>query len=89
VQVIDSDNQVAGEYRMTSDILVHPGRQTLRENHKCAASTLERAGLSLSQQDLDDVEHVQPFVLTTTDLPKYDVKYVGPRTARRAEVRTF
>jgi hypothetical protein len=38
---------------------------------------LERAGLSLSQQDLDDVEHVQPFVLTTADLPKYDVKYIG------------
>ena len=28
-------------------------------------------------QDIDDLEHVQPFVLTTQELPKYDVKYVG------------
>src|SRR5260370_40683206 len=33
--------------------------------------------MSLSQQDLDDVEHVQPLVMTTADVPKYDVKYVG------------
>src|SRR5256885_646303 len=33
--------------------------------------------ISLSQQDMDDLEHVQPFVLTTDELPKYDVKYVG------------
>ena len=36
--------------------------------------TLER--ISLSQQDLDDLEHVQPFVLTTSELPKYEIKYV-------------
>ncbi len=33
--------------------------------------------ISLSQQDLDDLEHVQPFVLTTAELPKYNVTYVG------------
>jgi hypothetical protein len=38
------------------------------------APTLER--ITLSQQDLDDLEHVQPFVLTTNELPKYNVKYV-------------
>jgi hypothetical protein len=26
---------------------------------------------------LDDLEHVQPFVLTTQELPKYNVTYVG------------
>ena len=31
----------------------------------------------LSEQDLDDVRNVQPFVLTTTELPKYNVTYVG------------
>lgn len=77
VQVIDSDNQVAGEYRMTSDILFTPDGKRYEKITSAPPPTLERAGLSLSQQDLDDVEHVQPFVLTTTDLPKYDVKYVG------------
>jgi len=77
VQVIDSDDQVAGEYRMTSDILFTPDGKRYEKVTSAPPPTLERAGMSLSQQDLDDVEHVQPFVLTTTDLPKYDVKYVG------------
>ncbi len=77
VQVIDNDGQVAGEHRMTSDILFTPDGKRYEKVTSAPPPTLERAGLSLSQQDLDDVEHVQPFVLTTTDLPKYDVKYVG------------
>jgi hypothetical protein len=39
------------------------------------APSLQR--ISMSQQDFDDLEHVQPFVLTTDELPKYDVKYAG------------
>lgn len=77
VQVIDNDDQVAGEYRMTSDILFTPDGKRYEKVTSAPPPTLERAGMSLSQQDLDDVEHVQPFVLTTTDLPKYEVKYVG------------
>jgi hypothetical protein len=77
VQVIDSDGQVAGEHRMTSDILFTPEGKRYEKVISAPPPTLERAGMSLSQQDLDDVENVQPFVLTTTDLPKYDVKYVG------------
>jgi hypothetical protein len=77
VQVIDADGQVAGEHRMTSDILFTPEGRRYEKVISAPPPTLERAGLILSQQDLDDVEHVQPFVLTTTDLPKYDVKYVG------------
>ncbi|HLZ90650.1 MAG TPA: hypothetical protein VKQ28_02960 [Candidatus Acidoferrum sp.] len=77
VQVIDNDGQVAGEHRMTSDILFTPEGKRYEKVISAPPPTLERAGMSLSQQDLDDVENVQPFVLTTTDLPKYDVKYVG------------
>jgi hypothetical protein len=77
VQVIDDDGHVAGEQRMNSDILFTPEGKRYEKVTYAPAPTLEKAGLSLSQQDLDDVEHVQPFVLTTDDLPKYDVKYVG------------
>jgi hypothetical protein len=77
VQVIDDDGRVAGEQRMTSDILFTPEGKRYEKVTYAPAPTLEQAGLSLSQQDLDDVEHVQPFVLTADDLPKYNVKYVG------------
>jgi hypothetical protein len=62
---------------MNSDILFTPDGKRYEKVTSAPPPTLERAGMSLSQQDLDDVEHVQPFVLTSTDLPKYDVKYVG------------
>src|SRR5712664_3978138 len=77
VQTIDIDGRPDGEYRMTSDILFTPEGKRYEKVISAPPPTLERAGMSLSQQDLDDVENVQPFVLTTTDLPKYDVKYVG------------
>jgi len=74
VQTLDNRGQPDGEYRMTTDITFPNGKRN--ENVTYApAPTLER--VSLSQQDLDDLRNVQPFVLTTTDLPKYTITYVG------------
>ncbi|HXM13789.1 MAG TPA: hypothetical protein VN933_01030, partial [Candidatus Eremiobacteraceae bacterium] len=75
VQTIDFDGRADGEYRMTSDILFTPEGKRYEKVISAPAPTLER--IQLSQQDLDDVEHVQPFVLTSEELPKYDVTYVG------------
>jgi hypothetical protein len=75
VQTIDFDGRPDGEYRMTSDILFTPDGRRYEKVISAPQPTLER--ISLSQQDLDDVEHVQPFVLTSDELPKYDVTYVG------------
>ena len=75
VQTIDFDGRADGEYRMTSDILFTPDGKRYEKVISAPQPTLER--IQLSQQDLDDVEHVQPFVLTSEELPKYDVTYVG------------
>jgi hypothetical protein len=75
IQTIDYDGRADGEYRMTSDITFSPAGKRYEKVTDAPPNTLQR--MSLSQQDLDDVEHVQPFVLTTTELPKYDVTYVG------------
>ncbi|HLZ49273.1 MAG TPA: hypothetical protein VKP61_00845 [Candidatus Acidoferrum sp.] len=76
IQTIDDYNgQPDGEYRMTSDILFTPEGKRYEHVTDAPAPTLQR--ITMSQQDFDDLEHVQPFVLTTEELPKYDVKYVG------------
>jgi hypothetical protein len=75
IQTIDADGRPDGEYRMTSDILFTPGGKRYEKVISAPAPTLQR--IQLTQQDLDDLEHVQPFVLTGDQLPKYDVKYVG------------
>ena len=76
IQTIDDySGQPDGEYRMTSDILFTPEGKRYEHVTDAPAPTLQR--ITMSQQDFDDLEHVQPFVLTTDELPKYDVKYVG------------
>jgi hypothetical protein len=75
VQTIDFDGRPDGEYRMTSDILFTPEGKRYERVISAPPPTLQR--ISLSQQDLDDLEHVQPFVLTSDELPKYDVNYAG------------
>ncbi len=75
IQTIDFNGQPDGEYRMDSDILFTPAGKRYEKVTYAPASTLSR--ISLSEQDLKDLENVQPFVLTTEDLPKYDVHYLG------------
>jgi hypothetical protein len=75
IQTIDTDGRPDGEYRMTSDILFTPQGKRYEKVISAPPPTLER--IQLSQQDMDDLEHVQPFVLTSQELPKYDVKYLG------------
>jgi hypothetical protein len=75
IQTIDSDGNPDGEYQMKSEVLFTPGGKRYEKVTYAPPSTLQR--LSLSQQDFDDLEHLQPFVLTIEDVPKYDIKYVG------------
>ena len=75
IQTLDDDNRPDGEYRMTSDIVFTPEGKRFEKVTFAPANTLQR--IMLSEQDLDDVRDVQPFVLTTTELPKYNVTYVG------------
>ncbi|MGC1482277.1 MAG: hypothetical protein WA789_00660 [Candidatus Acidiferrum sp.] len=76
IQTIDEySGQPDGEYRMTSDILFTPEGKRYEHVTDAPAPSLQR--ITMSQQDFDDLEHVQPFVLTTDELPKYDVKYAG------------
>jgi hypothetical protein len=76
IQTVDDDsNTPDGEYRMSSDIIFTPEGKRFEKVTFAPPDTLKR--ISLSEQDLDDVRNVQPFVLTTEELPKYDLTYVG------------
>ena len=74
MQTLDSNGRPDGEYKMNSEIVFTPQGKRYEKVTYAPTPTLER--LQLSQQDFDDLEHVQPFVLTTSELPKYNVKYV-------------
>jgi hypothetical protein len=75
VQTVDDGGQPDGEETMTSDITFTPDGKRFEKVTYAPPSTLQR--ITLSQQDMDDLKNVQPFVLTSAELPKYNVTYVG------------
>jgi hypothetical protein len=75
IQTIDDNGQPDGQYEMTSDIIFTRSGERYEKITYAPPPTLQR--ITLSEQDLDDLKNIQPFVLTTSELPKYDITYVG------------
>jgi hypothetical protein len=75
VQTADNTGNVDGEYRMTSDITFTPSGKRFETVTYAPPPTLQR--IMLSEEDFDDLRNIQPFVLATEDLPKYNITYVG------------
>src|SRR5579863_7687922 len=61
IQTIDDDDRPDGEYRMTSEIVFTPDGKRFEKVTFAPPDSLRR--IQLSEQDLDDVRNVQPFVL--------------------------
>ncbi|MGD0156112.1 MAG: hypothetical protein ABSB50_08440 [Terracidiphilus sp.] len=76
VDTVDDDTKkVDGEWYEVDDVIFDSsGRRTERVVF-APQSTLER--IQMTPTDLQDLQHGYPFVLTTEDLPAYNVKYVG------------
>jgi hypothetical protein len=73
-QTLDDSNRVDGEFRQVSDILFDDRGKRIEKVTFAPVSSLSR--LDLTQEDFNDLENLYPFVLTTEELPKYDIKYV-------------
>jgi hypothetical protein len=88
VQTINDDNnKVDGEYQQVTDISISP--QGKREEHVVFApqNTLER--VIMSPADFRDIEQRLPFVLTTAELPQYDIKYLGRQKVDELDTYVF
>src|SRR5271170_4157423 len=73
--IVEDTNRVDGEYQQVTDIVFNNDGK--REEHVVFApqNTLER--VLMTPADFDEIEHRLPFILTTEDLPKYDITYLG------------
>ena len=74
VKDFEPTGEQEGEYKMVSDIIFTPEGKRFENVTFAPMNTLNRIGLS--PEDVKDLRDIQPFVLTTEDLPKYDIKYV-------------
>ncbi len=83
----DDNNRPDGEYQQVTDIgFTRAGKRT--ENVVFAPqNTIER--VILTQQDMDDIEHRLPFVLTAPELPEYDLTYLGRQKVDELDTYVF
>jgi hypothetical protein len=70
-----TDGSQDGKYQMNSDIIFTPDGKRYEKVTYAPQSTL--SVIQLTSQDMNDLQNIQPFVLTAEDLPKYDVQYDG------------
>ena len=84
VQTLDGDT-VDGEYRQVVDV-TFDDKGKRRENVVYSPqSSLQR--ISMDPEDYEDINHRYPFVLTTDEIPEYQILYVGQQ--RIDEIDTY
>jgi hypothetical protein len=91
VDVISEDtNKVDGEYQQVTDISFD--KDGRREEHVIFApqNTLDAVeGVMMTPTDFEEIEHRLPFILTTADLPQYDVTYLGRQRVDELDTYVF
>jgi hypothetical protein len=75
VQTLSADDRVTGEWHEVWDITFDPNGKRVERVVSAPPNTLR--DISLTPEDLQDLREIQPFVLTTDDVSKYNVKYLG------------
>ncbi len=78
IQELDSAGNTIGRWEQVSDIIFDPTGKRTEKVVRAPVPTLKN--ILLTPEDLEDMRDVQPFVLTTKDLPKYLIRYLGKET---------
>jgi len=76
IEVLELDGRRSGEeYFMVSDILFDNKGRRIEKVVRSPPSTLQR--VILTPEDLHDIQNIFPFVLTSTNVEKYNLTYLG------------
>jgi hypothetical protein len=68
-------NTVDGQYRQVTDVLFDDRGKRIEQVTFAPQSSLQR--VVMTQSDYDDIRNRLPFVLTSDDIDKYQILYVG------------
>jgi hypothetical protein len=77
IQELDPSGNISGRWETVSDIVFDTSDRRTERVLRAPVATLH---ITLTPEDMDDLKNVQPFVLTTKDLPKYLIRYLGKET---------
>jgi len=84
VQTLDG-SMIDGEYQSVVDVLFDDRGRRIENVVFAPQSTLQR--ISMTREDFEDIEKRMPFVLTSDEIPQYDIKYLGQQ--KEDELNTY
>ena len=84
VDTLEGDT-VDGEFKQVVDVLFDDKGRRIEQVAFAPQSTLQR--IMMTREDFDDIQHRMPFVLTTDEIPEYQILYVGKQ--REDELGTY
>jgi hypothetical protein len=86
VETLDGDT-VDGQYHEVFDVMFNDKGQRIENVVFAPQSNLSK--IFMSQEDFEDIRHRLPFVLTTADLPEYNILYVGQQKEDELDCYVF
>jgi hypothetical protein len=84
---LSDDGRPGGSYEMVSDIIFTPQHKRIERVVFAPQNTLRR--ISISPEDDRDLRDIQPFVLTSDDIEKYNVRYLGRQRVDEIDTYVF
>jgi thiol-disulfide isomerase/thioredoxin len=75
VEELGPDNEITGVFEQEWDILFDDSGKRIERVTYAPADTLKQ--IIMTQEDFNSMRTIQPFVLTTDELPEYEIKYLG------------
>ena len=87
LEELDGSGNVQGKWEEVQDIIFGPNKQ--REEKVVYAPMNTLSHILLTPMDLQDLRNVQPFVLTSEDIGKYDIHYIGKQKVDEIDCYQF
>jgi thiol-disulfide isomerase/thioredoxin len=75
VEELGPENEIIGTFAQEWDVLYDDAGKRIEKVTYAPENTLK--GLIITKEDMEGFRNITPFVLTTDELPDYDVKYLG------------
>jgi hypothetical protein len=87
IQELDDAGDQVGKWEITADITFTADGKRTEHVVRAPVSTLQN--LILTPEDMEDLRYTQPFVLTTDQVPLYDIRYLGKQNADEISCYVF
>lgn len=79
LELDSSGNPTGGKFELIEDVIFSPDGKRTEKVVRAPVPTLRN--IIMTPEDEQDLRHVQPFVLTSSDIGEYDVRYLGKENA--------